>query len=61
MPVAAAQAFIRVIEAGAAESLPYAVAAERAVLAGRPVAVRLLQPVGVPASRGDRGGRPAIG
>ena len=52
--------FIAVTEAGAAESLSHAVAAEGAVLAGRPVAVRLCRPWGIPPTTATRG-RPATG
>jgi hypothetical protein len=47
--------FIAVTEAGAAESLSHAVAAEGAVLAGRLVAVRLCSPWGIPLARATVG------
>jgi hypothetical protein len=46
--------FIAVIEADAGEP-PHAVAAEGAVLAGRPVAVRLCRPWGIPPTTATRG------
>jgi hypothetical protein len=55
MPAARAQVFSAVSEAGAAEPLSHAVAAEGAVLAGRPVAVRVCTPAGIPPARATVG------
>jgi hypothetical protein len=55
MPAAAAQAFTGVTQAGAAARLSYAVSAEGAVLAGRPVAVRVCSPWGIPLARATVG------
>jgi hypothetical protein len=52
---AGARVFIAVTEAGAAESLSHAVAAEGPVLTGRLVAVRLCSPWGIPLARATVG------
>ena len=48
MPTAPAQAFTDVTEAGAEARRSHAAAAEGAVLAGRPVWVRVCSPSGIP-------------